>query len=126
MTATLDNLELPADPDGATPPTPHRLARPGDATLDESFTAASEGDTVTDSSEPAGDAPVAIRIEKGNPTDLEVAALVAVLSAAAAAGSAAPVADSRPPELWGRPTLMHRGITSYAPYAYPYMSHIRE
>ncbi|WP_019932990.1 acyl-CoA carboxylase subunit epsilon [Nocardia sp. BMG111209] len=71
---------------------------------------------------PAG--PV-IRILKGSPTADEIAAVISVLSAAAAAGSAAPVA-SGPIDMWGRPSFMHRGTSSFSPYAYPFVSHLRD
>ncbi|GAB2627924.1 acyl-CoA carboxylase epsilon subunit [Prescottella soli] len=60
-------------------------------------------------------APV-IQVVKGNPTDQDIAALVAVLSAAAAAG--APAGDSLPPETWGAPTRMHRGYAPFSPYSF--------
>ncbi|HEY5856588.1 MAG TPA: acyl-CoA carboxylase epsilon subunit [Aldersonia sp.] len=65
-----------------------------------------------------------IRVLKGNPDDIELAALVAVLTAASAA-PAAPTASSRPAETWGEPTLMHRGTAPFSPYAYPSLSHLR-
>ncbi len=55
---------------------------------------------------PAADEPAAaepkidIRVEKGNPTDAEVAALVAVLSSAGGGAAAAEPADRN---LWGHP-----------------------
>jgi Acyl-CoA carboxylase epsilon subunit len=58
----------------------------------------------------------AIRVVKGNPSDEEIAALVAVLTAAAA--SAGPVADTRPPELWGSPAAMHRTFAPFSPYSF--------
>jgi hypothetical protein len=58
----------------------------------------------------------AVRIVKGNPSDEEIAALVAVLTAAAA--SADPVADTRPPELWGSPAAMHRTFAPFSPYSF--------
>lgn len=61
-------------------------------------------------------APV-ITIVKGNPTDEDIAALVAVLSAAAA-GSGEPVGDGLPPETWGAPTRMHRGHAPFSPYSF--------
>lgn len=62
-------------------------------------------------------------IEKGAPTDAEIAALVCVFTAAAAAGSAS--ADSGPQDLWGKPTMMHRGNSPFSPYSYPQLSHLR-
>lgn len=62
-------------------------------------------------------------IEKGAPTDAEIAALVCVFSAAAAAGAAP--ADSGPQDLWGRPTMLHRGTSPFSPYSYPQLSYLR-
>ncbi|WP_194817568.1 acyl-CoA carboxylase subunit epsilon [Nocardia sp. XZ_19_385] len=62
------------------------------------------------------------RIVKGSPTDAEVAALVCVLTAAANSGG---VADSGPQDMWGRPTMLHRGTSPFSPYAYPQLSHLR-
>lgn len=61
-------------------------------------------------------APV-ITIVKGNPSDEEIGALVAVLSAAAASGSASE-GDGLPPETWGAPTRMHRGHAPFSPYSF--------
>nr|WP_040774848.1 acyl-CoA carboxylase subunit epsilon [Nocardia pneumoniae] len=63
------------------------------------------------------------RVVKGSPTDEELAALVCVLSALAS--DAAPAGPSGPPDLWGRPTLMHRGSSPFSPYAFPQLSHLR-
>ena len=68
-------------------------------------------------SETAGELAVALRIVKGNPSDEEIAALVSVL--AAAAGSASPEGDGKPPETWGDPTRMHRQWAPFSPYSYP-------
>lgn len=65
--------------------------------------------------ESAGGAPV-IRIVRGKPTDADVAALVAVLSAAQSSSSV--TEDSRPPELWGTPSSMHRTFAPFSPYSY--------
>jgi len=65
-----------------------------------------------------------IRILKGSPTDAEIAALVTVF-AAAGAGAAAP-ASSGPLDLWGTPTLMHRGAVPFSPYSFPFLSHLRD
>ncbi|WP_238845893.1 acyl-CoA carboxylase epsilon subunit [Nocardia terpenica] len=65
-----------------------------------------------------------IRILKGAPTDDEVAALVCVLAAAANSG-AAPAAQG-PADLWGRPTLLHRGTSPFSPYSFPHLSHLRD
>ncbi|MBL1074971.1 acyl-CoA carboxylase subunit epsilon [Nocardia sp. 2] len=67
----------------------------------------------------------AIQILKGNPTDLELAALVAVFAAASASASGA-VVDNGPADNWGRPTLLHRGTTPFSPYAFPGLSHLRD
>ncbi|WP_430333575.1 acyl-CoA carboxylase subunit epsilon [Rhodococcus sp. ACT016] len=68
---------------------------------------------------PAASGPQApvISIVKGNPSDEEIAALVTVLSAAAAGGSEE-VGDTRPPETWGAPTRMHRGHAPFSPYSF--------
>ncbi|MDH6279416.1 acyl-CoA carboxylase subunit epsilon [Prescottella agglutinans] len=57
-----------------------------------------------------------ITVVKGNPTDEDVAVLVAVLSAAAASGE--PAGDGLPPETWGAPTRMHRGYAPFSPYSF--------
>lgn len=57
-----------------------------------------------------------IKVVKGNPTDQDIAALVVVLSAAAAAGE--PVGDGLPPETWGAPTRMHRVHAPFSPYSF--------
>lgn len=65
-----------------------------------------------------------LKVVKGSPSDEEIAALVAVLSAAAAAGSGDP--DSGiPPESWGAPTRMHRSVAPFSPYAFPNVSAYR-
>lgn len=63
------------------------------------------------------------RVVKGSPTDEELAALVCVLSAVA--NSAAPAGPTGPPDLWGHPTLMHRGASPFSPYSFPQLSHLR-
>ncbi|WP_308166446.1 acyl-CoA carboxylase subunit epsilon [Nocardia albiluteola] len=65
-----------------------------------------------------------IRILKGSPTDEEIAALVCVFAAASAGASA--TASSGPVDLWGIPTLMHRGAAPFSPYAFPFLSHLRD
>jgi hypothetical protein len=63
------------------------------------------------------------RILKGSPTDQDIAALVAVLSAAAAS---TPVGGSNgPADAWGTPTMTHRGTNPFSPYVYPMLSHLR-
>ena len=65
-----------------------------------------------------------LKVVKGSPSDEEIAALVAVLSAVAAAGSGEP--DSHvPPESWGAPTRMHRNVAPFSPYAFPNVSAYR-
>lgn len=64
----------------------------------------------------------AIRVSKGCPTDDEIAALVAVLSATRAATEPAVVT---PVDRWGQPMDMHRGTSSFAPYVYPFVSRLR-
>ncbi|MGN2641413.1 acyl-CoA carboxylase subunit epsilon [Nocardia takedensis] len=76
--------------------------------------------TETADADSAGDRP-AIRIVKGSPTDVEIAALICVLSA----GGGEAVLDSGPGDAWGRPTLMHRGTSPFSPYAFPQLSHLR-
>ncbi|MFI6171906.1 acyl-CoA carboxylase subunit epsilon [Nocardia sp. NPDC051052] len=61
-------------------------------------------------------------VVKGNPSDEEIAALVCVLSAAAASASAG---SSGPADMWGRPSFMHRGTSPFSPYAFPQQSHLR-
>ncbi|UYP17859.1 acyl-CoA carboxylase subunit epsilon [Rhodococcus sp. Z13] len=60
----------------------------------------------------------ALRIVKGNPTDEDVAVLVAVLSAAAASAGGED-GDGKPAETWGDPTRMHRQWAPFSPYSYP-------
>ncbi|CCQ17126.1 putative uncharacterized protein [Rhodococcus sp. AW25M09] len=57
-----------------------------------------------------------VRVVKGNPGDEELAALVAVLTANQ--GGSAAVGDSRPPELWGSPELLHRRFVAHSAYSY--------
>ncbi|MBY6538885.1 acyl-CoA carboxylase subunit epsilon [Rhodococcus sp. BP-349] len=54
-----------------------------------------------------------LRVESGHPTDEEIAALVAVLSAADAGPAEIPVLDH-----WGRPSTMHRPGTAFSPYSF--------
>ncbi|WP_067698499.1 acyl-CoA carboxylase subunit epsilon [Nocardia jejuensis] len=67
-----------------------------------------------------------IRVLKGNPTDLELAALVSVFAAASASASVAPNGNHGPADMWGRPTLLHRGSAPFSPYAFPALSHNRD
>ncbi|GAB3207724.1 hypothetical protein GCM10027262_22210 [Nocardia tengchongensis] len=81
-------------------------------------------DTAVAEIEPANAGPV-IKVLKGNPTDLELAALLSVFAAASASAAAAP-ADRGPADMWGRPTLLHRGSSPFSPYAFPALSHLRD
>ncbi|MFD4443184.1 acyl-CoA carboxylase epsilon subunit [Nocardia sp. NPDC058519] len=63
------------------------------------------------------------RILKGSPTDQDIAALVAVLSAASANAPAG--GSNGPADAWGTPTLTHRGTNPFSPYVYPMLSHLR-
>lgn len=78
-----------------------------------------DGDATAPEAAPAAESAPFARIVKGNPTDEEIGALVAVLSAAAAAGSGEPQGDGKPPETWGNPTRMHRQWAPFSPYSYP-------
>ncbi|OZC72868.1 hypothetical protein CH251_14215 [Rhodococcus sp. 06-462-5] len=60
--------------------------------------------------------PAAVRVVKGNPSDEELAALVAVLTAAQSGSES--TGDSRPRELWGSPVLLHRGFAAQSAYSY--------
>ncbi|MFC6009511.1 acyl-CoA carboxylase subunit epsilon [Nocardia lasii] len=64
------------------------------------------------------------RIVKGSPTDADIAALVAVLTAAAA-NAPADSGPSGPADAWGNSTLLHRGTNPFSPYVYPMLSHLR-
>lgn len=76
--------------------------------------AADSADLATTTPTEGGQLPV-IKVLKGNPTDEEIAVLVAVLAAAA---SVEPPADTTPPERWGAPTAMHRARMPFSPYAF--------
>lgn len=91
------------------------------ATGDLAVDTASEN--VSPAAETAGGRTPFLVIEKGAPSDAEIAALVCVFAAAAAA-SAAP-ADNGPLDMWGRPTLLHRGSSPFSPYSYPQLSNLR-
>lgn len=64
-----------------------------------------------------------VTVLKGAPTDTDLAALVAVLTAAA--GSAPPSGPRLPADDWGNRTLMHRGAPAYTPYQFPDLSRLR-
>ncbi|MEV6071701.1 acyl-CoA carboxylase epsilon subunit [Nocardia sp. NPDC052001] len=80
-------------------------------------------ETAVAEADPSSAGPL-IQVIKGNPSDLELAALVAVFAAAASVPSAAP--DNGPADMWGRPTLLHRGSAPFSPYAFPALSHLKD
>lgn len=90
------------------------------ATRDVSVDTATEADAGT-AAATNGEKPFFV-IEKGAPTDAEIAALVCVFTAAAAGRAPA---DSGPQDLWGKATLLHRGNSPFSPYSYPQLSHLR-
>ena len=57
-----------------------------------------------------------VRVVKGSPSDEELAALVAVLTASQ--GGSAEAGDPRPPELWGSPQSLHRRFAPQSAYSY--------
>ena len=79
------------------------------------------GDTDTRPADGGAEQPFLV-IEKGAPTDAEIAALVCVF---AAAGASAAPAEPGPKNLWGVPTLLHRGNSPFSPYSYPQLSNLR-
>ncbi|WP_369690132.1 acyl-CoA carboxylase subunit epsilon [Nocardia inohanensis] len=83
-----------------------------------------EAAVVVESTEPSSNGPV-IEVLKGNPSDVELAALVAVFAAASASAGNG-TADNGPADMWGRPTLLHRGSAPFSPYAFPALSHLRD
>ncbi|WP_328391170.1 acyl-CoA carboxylase subunit epsilon [Nocardia sp. NBC_00416] len=92
------------------------------ATGDPAADITGESDASSAAATAGGQQPFLV-IEKGAPTDAEIAALVCVFTAAAGANSAP--ADSGPQDLWGRPTQLHRGTSPFSPYSYPQLSHLR-
>jgi len=93
-----------------------------DTTLSDSVASDVPGDV--DAAAPVTVGEPFLTVVKGSPSDEEIAALVAVLSAVAAAGSGEP--DSHvPPESWGAPTRMHRSVAPFSPYAFPNVSAYR-
>ncbi|WP_278315383.1 acyl-CoA carboxylase epsilon subunit [Lolliginicoccus levis] len=71
-----------------------------------------------EASAPEESAPVFLRVERGQPTADELAAVVAVLAGAAAASAGAGVQDPRPRELWGDPVDNLRHNPPLPPRAY--------
>ena len=65
-----------------------------------------------------------VQVLKGSPTDDELAALVAVLTAAASSAPA-PAGPAKPVELWGNPTFSHRGAAPFSPYSFQHLSQLR-
>ncbi|MBD0323583.1 MAG: acyl-CoA carboxylase subunit epsilon [Aldersonia sp.] len=96
------------------------------AELEDAVSNGAESGTADPAQPAAESAQNTIKVLKGNPDDVELAALVAVLAAAAASGPAAPVQSVRPAETWGMPAFMHRGTPPFSPYAYPYVTHLRD
>ncbi|WP_149360716.1 acyl-CoA carboxylase epsilon subunit [Lolliginicoccus suaedae] len=68
------------------------MSTPGESTPEASGTETSDAEAI---------GPAFLRVERGQPTAEELAAVVAVLAGAAAASAAAGVQDPRPRELWG-------------------------
>ncbi|PXX71572.1 acyl-CoA carboxylase epsilon subunit-like protein [Nocardia tenerifensis] len=73
---------------------------------------------VEDVAEPAA-APL-FRVEKGNPTDEEIAVLACVFAAAA---QAAANVQQAPPNRWG--SRERKGNPAFTDYSFPEMSHLR-
>ncbi|MCX5044512.1 acyl-CoA carboxylase epsilon subunit [Aldersonia sp. NBC_00410] len=99
-----------------------------DAELTElagSVDGAAGADAAAEPPSDAADDATTIKVLSGNPDDVELAALVAVLAAASASAPVSPQ-SARPPENWGLPTLLHRRTPPFSPYAYPYVSNIRD
>ena len=65
-----------------------------------------------------------VTVVKGAPSDADIAALVAVLTAAA--GASGPTGPDLPSDDWGRPSAMHRGAPAYTPYQFPDLSRLRD
>lgn len=57
-----------------------------------------------------------LTVLKGSPTDADVAALVTVFAAAAAAADS--VVDNTPQDRWGEPVQMHRTRAPFSPYSF--------
>lgn len=57
-----------------------------------------------------------LTVLKGSPSDADVAALVAVFAAAAAATDS--VVDNTPQDRWGEPVRMHRTRAPFSPYSF--------
>ncbi|MFC4602547.1 acyl-CoA carboxylase epsilon subunit [Rhodococcus kronopolitis] len=57
-----------------------------------------------------------LTVVKGSPTDVDVAAMVAVFASAAAAADGA--VEDTTPDRWGEPVRMHRNRAPFSPYAF--------
>ncbi|CAM3807248.1 acyl-CoA carboxylase epsilon subunit [Smaragdicoccus niigatensis] len=68
------------------------------------------------------DEPKLIEVVKGNPTDEDIAAIVAVVSAAVAPKEEGPKA---PRDRWGIDTSRGTGASPNVPWAFPNVSHLR-
>ncbi|GAA5067941.1 acyl-CoA carboxylase epsilon subunit [Nocardia callitridis] len=99
---------------------------PGTEGQDNADAAAKADDSAASSTTTAtaADGTELFRVVKGAPTDVDLAALVAVLTAAA--NTAPAQAPSGPPDMWGAPTLLHRTASPFSPYAFPHLSHQRD
>ncbi|GGF31337.1 acyl-CoA carboxylase subunit epsilon [Williamsia phyllosphaerae] len=73
---------------------------------------AADDQTTPDDGDATAQAAPVFRIVKGNPTDEDVASIVAVLAAASGSGEAPP---SGPRDLWGTPTDRLRPAEPLAP-----------
>ena len=68
------------------------------------------------------DNPKFIEVVKGNPSDEEIAAIVAVVSAAVAP---APEGPKAPGDRWGTDTSRGVGASPNVPWTFPNVSHLR-
>lgn len=66
-----------------------------------------------------------ITVLKGAPTDVELAALVAVLTAASSAGSVSPTGPIAE-EYWGHPTFMHQSPVAFSPATFSINPQLRQ
>lgn len=91
------------------------------AALDFATSVDEEG-AVTEAATAAAPEGPFIKVLKGAPSDVELGALVAVLSAAAASATDAP---GLPMDDWGNPTSMHRTAAPSSPYGYRHVARPR-
>jgi hypothetical protein len=94
-----------------------------DTTLEELERSVSEKTAEAPPSD--GTAEPAIRVLRGEPTDEELAALVAVLLAAGSSAHAAPIDSGKPAETWGHPALLHQYSIAYSPTAFAVSPELR-